>query len=183
MRLAPLPADEWDDQVRDALGVLLPPERINAADAGNLLTTLVRNPALARAYLKFSTYVLRDSTLSPRVREIVVLRTVHRRNCSYLWSHHIPIAQRAGLTLDEIAGIRRGEAANDFDRAVLQAVDEVEDQAVVSDNTWEALGGQLDDRQRMDLIFAAGCYGLLGAAVNTFGVQGENPNDSDEHVD
>lgn len=160
--------------MRSALGVLLPPDRINPQDAGNVLGTLVHNPALTQAYLRFNKYVLVDSTLSARVREIAVLRTVLLRKCPYLWSHHIPIAERAGLTTDEIAAIETGEFGSGADRAVLLAVDELDKQAKVSDGTWATLGEHFDDAGRIDLIFAIGCYGLLATAVNTLGIEDED---------
>jgi 4-carboxymuconolactone decarboxylase len=176
-RIAPLPVEHWDDNVRDALGVLVAPERLNPTDAGNLLGTLVRNPALTKAYLHFNKYILVDNTLSARIREIAILRAAHLRESPYLWSHHIPLAQRAGLTLDEIAAIERGEAASDFDRAVIRAVDELAERARISDDTWAALGEYLDDQERTDLIFTVGCYSLLATVVNTLGIQEENPDD------
>ncbi len=40
----------------------------------------------------------------------------------------------------------------------------------MTDATWAALSTRLDERQRMDLVFTIGCYGLLAMAFNTFGV-------------
>ena len=56
MRLSPLPADQWDDAARHAVSGMLPEERRNPQDAGNVLSTLVRHPKLTRAYLRFSSY-------------------------------------------------------------------------------------------------------------------------------
>jgi alkylhydroperoxidase family enzyme len=75
------------------------------------------------------------------------------------------------LTDDVIAGIERGEATDELDRAVLTAVDELQGDSVVSDATWAALSAHLDERQLMDLIFTIGCYGSLAMAINTFGVE------------
>ena len=77
----------------------------------------------------------------------------------------------AGLSDDVIAGIERGEAVDEFDRAVLAAVDELHRDSVVSDSTWTALSSHLDERQLMDLVFTIGCYGALAMAINTFGVE------------
>jgi 4-carboxymuconolactone decarboxylase len=175
-RLAPLPDEEWDDRARAALTALLPPERANARDAGNVLATMVRHPDLTRAYLRFNAYLLIDSTLSARVREVALLRIVHRRDCSYLWWHHVPIAQRAGLTASEIDAIRDGEVTNDQDRVVVRAVDELDERSTISDTTWAELGRHFDDRQRMDLVFTVGCYCSLAMAVNTFGIEDEDPD-------
>ena len=174
MRLTPLPEEEWDDPARAAVTALLPPERANARDAGNVLATMVRHPDLTRAYLKFNAYLLRDSTLSARPRVVALLRIVHRRDCGYLWSHHVPIACRAGLSAAEIDAIRRGEVANEMDRVIVRAVDELDAHSTISDATWAELGRHFDDRQRMDLVFTVGGYCLLAMAVNTFGIEDED---------
>ena len=43
MRVSPLPADQWDDAARHAVSGMLPEERRNPQDAGNVLATLVRH--------------------------------------------------------------------------------------------------------------------------------------------
>lgn len=170
VRVRPLPADQWDDAVDHALW-FIPPDRRNPESVGNLLATLVRHPKLTRAFLRFNNHLLYSSTLPARLRELAVLRVAHRRGCAYEWRHHVRMGREAGLTDDVIAGIERGEATDDLDRAVLSAVDELEDKSTVSDETWAALCRHLDERQRMDLVFTVGCYGALAMAINTFGVE------------
>lgn len=176
-RLAPLPFAEWDDEVRAAMGVLVQPERINPRDAGNVLATLAHNPSLMSAYLHFNRYVLLDSPLPERLRELAIMRVAVLRNCPYLWSHHVPLAERAGLSPGEIAAIELGEAVPEADRVILQAVSELESQARVTDSTWTALGEHIGENQRMDLVFAVGCYGLLATVMNTYGIEDEDQID------
>jgi 4-carboxymuconolactone decarboxylase len=171
MRLSPLPADEWDDAARRALSDMLPEDRRNRAGAGNLLSTLVRHPKLTRAYLKFSTYLLYGSTLPPRIREQVILRVAHRRECAYEWAHHVKMAAKVGLTAADIESVQTGQSNDAFDSAVLHAVDELDEKSAVSDQTWSALGERLDEKQRMDLVFTVGNYIALAMAMNTFGVE------------
>ena len=171
MRVPPLPADQWDDAVDHALSGMLPPERRNPEAAGNLLATMVRHPKLTRAFLRFNNHLLFSSTLPPRLREVAVLRAAYRHRCAYEWAHHVRIGREEGLTDVVIDGIERGEAADDLDRAILHAVDEITDKSVVSDETWAVLSNHLDEKQRMDLVFTIGCYGALAVAINTFGVQ------------
>ncbi|MCV7103705.1 carboxymuconolactone decarboxylase family protein [Mycobacterium palustre] len=174
MRLQPLPADEWDESVDQALSGMLPPERRNPEAAGTLMSTLARHPKLARAFLRFSGYLLYGSTLPARVREQAILRVAHRRNCAYEWSHHVKIGARAGLSEADVAAAQTGEPDDDFDRAVFAAVDELDETSELSDRTWAALGERLDERQRMDLVFTVGGYIALAMAINTFGVELEN---------
>lgn len=173
VRLTPLPAEEWDERARASLASLIPAERANPSGAGNVLSTMVRHPDLTRAYLPFNAYLLRDSTLSPRIREVALLRVVCRGECEYLWSHHIPIAERAGLSSEEISAIRCGDAADPVDRMVIRAVDELTAQHTITQSTWDELAQAFSDEQRMDLVFTIGGYLLLAMAVNVFGIQDE----------
>ncbi|ORB75419.1 carboxymuconolactone decarboxylase family protein [Mycobacterium scrofulaceum] len=173
MRLPPLPADQWDEATHKALSAMRDPA------ANNALSTLAHHPALAKAFLRFNVHLLTSSTLPARVRELAILRVAHRRECAYEWFHHVSMAKAEGITEDQIAAVR-GDAREDaghvdeFDRAVITAVDELDDKSRLSDETWAALGGRLDDRQRMDFVFTVGCYATLAMAFNTFGVQPEN---------
>jgi 4-carboxymuconolactone decarboxylase len=171
VRVPPLPADEWDDAVDHALSGMLPAERRNPADAGNLLATLVRHPKLTRAFLRFNNHLLFSSTLPPRLRELAVLRVAHLSGSEYEWRHHVRMGQEVGLSDDVIDGVQRGVATDGLDQAILHAVDELQDKSVISDATWASLSDHLDERQRMDLVFTIGCYGALAMAINTFGVE------------
>jgi AhpD family alkylhydroperoxidase len=174
MRLTPLPADQWDDEVQYALKGMVPRDRQNPEGAGTALSTLVRHPDLTKAYLGFNVYLLFRSTLPARLREVAVLRVAHRRDCAYEWEHHVEMAKAEGLTDADVEAIRRGEANDELDRLVIKATDELEDKSNLTDETWVALGEHLDERQRMDFVFTVGSYGMLAMAFNTFGVQLEN---------
>jgi AhpD family alkylhydroperoxidase len=178
VRLPPLPDDAWDDEVRAALTGFLPRRRHNAREAGNALATLVRHPDLARSFLGFNVHLLVRSTLPARLRELAILRVAARRGCGYEWTHHARMAAAAGLTPAEIE--RAGRHAGSGDRAsvpdgleaaVLRAVDELDDDSVLSDRTWGVLCEHLDERQLMDLVFTVGAYCLLAMAFNSFGVE------------
>lgn len=175
MRIAPLPAAEWDDAVLGALR-LMPEERRNPTAAGNAIGTFVNHPDLTRSYLGFSFYLLTRSTLSPRLRELAVLRVAHLTACAYEWNEHTAIGAEAGLTEDDIAALQRGQAADEFDRVVLAAVDELVEKTCVSDATWAALGKRMNKRELMDFVFTIGGYHMLAMALNSFGVEPKKEN-------
>ncbi len=174
MRLPPLPADDWDDRTRAAFRHLLPAERRNPEGAGPAMSVMAHHPDLTEALLGFSVYLLYRSSLPPRIRELTILRVAHRTGCAYEWAHHSRMAVAEGLSEADIAAVRDGTAAVEFDRVVITAADELLDGSTLSDDTWTALGEQLDDRQRMDLICTVGGYSLLAMAFNTFGVTPEH---------
>lgn len=174
MRLAPLPADQWDDEVVKALSVMMPAERAQPDLVGNMLATFARHPRLTKAYLTFNMHLLVTTTLSKRVTEIVVLRTAVVRQSDYLWDHHVPLARRAGLTDDDLSAVRAGDVADALDSAVVAAVDELHTDARISDSTWRSLSEHLDERQLMDLVFTAGGYATLAMAIESFQIEDED---------
>ena len=171
MRLTPLPADQWDDQVRGAFKGMLPRARQNPEGAGTALSTLVRHPELTKAFLGFNVYLLFRSSLPARLREVAILRVAHRRHCTYEWEHHVEMAKSEGLTNADVEAIRRGDAPDEVDQLAITAADELDETSNLTDKTWAALGEHLSDRQRMDFVFTVGAYGMLAMAFNTFGVQ------------
>jgi alkylhydroperoxidase family enzyme len=180
-RIAPLPPNEWPDSMRDALAALTPPEprhplpvrRDDRPRGLNVLGTLARHPALTRAYHTFNGHVQFATTLTPRHRELLVLRVAMLRHCEYEWAQHVVLAGDAGLATEEIDRIERGPEApgwSSLERAMLAAVDELVAEAAVSDATWAALAAELDEQQLMDLVFTVGAYEVLAMALRSFGV-------------
>jgi AhpD family alkylhydroperoxidase len=160
-RIPPLPYDEWDTE---ALAPLAPGRRLPPS---NVLGLFARHPELATAFLGYNRYLLGGgSTLSPRTRELAILRVAWRRRCQYEWVQHVLIARKAGVTDEEIDAIRAGKPT-----PITRAVDELEADSGLSDDTYRALAAELDDRQLMDLVFTVGTYGLLAMVLNTFEVE------------
>jgi AhpD family alkylhydroperoxidase len=181
-RIAPLAPERWPKEMREALAALrppkarhpLPPRSDDRPKGLNALGTLARHPALTRAFNTFNGHVQFATTLSPRQRELLVLRVAVRRHCAYEWAQHVVLASDAGLSAEEIARIADGPDAPEWsalERAMLAAVDELVDEAMVTDATWDALACELDQQQLMDLVFTVGAYDLLAMAFKSFGVE------------
>ena len=91
--------------MRDALAALrpanpsppVPRRRRGPAKGLNVLGTLAQHPALAQAYHTFNGHMLFASTLSPRQRELLVLRVAARAaSRAYEWAQHVVLAGDAG---------------------------------------------------------------------------------------
>ncbi len=184
-RIPPLPPRDWPPEMSEVLAALrppnprhpFPPRRDDRPKGLNVLGLLARYPALTRAFNTFNGHVLFGSSLSPRQRELLVLRVAAIRDAQYEWAQHVVIARDVGLTSDEIAGIAAGpDAGPDAsawsgpERAMLRAVDELVVDALISESTWAELALVLDEEQLMDLVFTVGCYDLLAMAFRSFGL-------------
>lgn len=180
-RLTPLPPDEWSEEMRGAIAALRPENprhpltrRKGGPKALNALGTLARHPELAKAFNTFNGHVLFSSTLSPRQRELLVLRVATLRESEYEWAQHAILAGDVGLDEDEVARIAEGPDVpgwSPLDQAMVRAVDELIGAGTVSDPTWDALAAELDEQQLMDLVFTVGAYEILALAFRSFGIE------------
>ena len=181
-RIDPLPTSEWPPEMRAAMAAIQPPvprhpypPRDPSRPKGlNALGTLAHHPALTQAFNTFNGHVLFATTLSPRQRELLVLRVAALRHSDYEWAQHAVLAGDAGLAPAEVAAIAEGPDApglDPLDRLLVRAVDELISVAEISAATWAALGEELDAQQLMDLVFTVGAYETLAMAFRSFGVE------------
>jgi 4-carboxymuconolactone decarboxylase len=168
-RVAPLRPDEWSDTQRAVLEAVY--ER---GQVYNNLGTLARHRTAFDRILAWGAHVMR-STLTPRERELVILRTGWRCCCEYVWRQHRVIAQRdAGMVPEEIEGLREAEPVAGFsrdDRLLIQAADELFGDHFLSEETWRGLTDTHSTEQMMDIIFTAGTYAMMSSLMNSLGVQ------------
>ncbi len=139
----------------------------------NALSVLARYPELAGAFLAFNRHLLYHSTLTERIRELVVLRVAWLRRSEYEWAQHLPVALAVGLTAEEIDRISASPVDGwaQVDALVLRAVDQLRHDGVWSEQTWSELTEEFDTRQIMDLLFTVGAYDTLAVAFNCFGLE------------
>jgi 4-carboxymuconolactone decarboxylase len=146
-------------------------QRVGGRDI-NLFRVLMHHPELTRRWVVFAGHVLRKQSLPARERELLILRIGWLNQAEYEWAQHVEIAKREGITVEEIERVKRGPSAewNSEDSALLQAVDDLYEQSVLSDATWAALAAKYSTMQMMDLVFTIGQYNLVSWALNSFGV-------------
>ncbi len=180
-RLVPLAPSDWPEGMHEALAALRPPNprhSFPSREPGrpkglNALGTLAHHPELARAFHTFNGHILFASSLSPRQRELLVLRVAAVRDSAYEWRQHVVLASDAGISAEEVDRIAEGPGApgwSPVDRAMVSAVDELLRDATVAAGTWETLAAELEVEQLMDLVFTVGAYDTLAMAFRTFGV-------------
>ncbi len=169
MRPAPLPVEAW------APGLL---ERSQAIVGGelrataNVYRTLANAPRLLEAWLHLGGHLLRRSTLEPRGRELVILRTTAVSEGTYPFAQHTRIGLDVGLAEAEIEAVLVGPKATMWsavDRAVLLAVDELLTRGSLSDGVWADLAVEFSIEQRLDLLATTAFYRLASWTLNACG--------------
>jgi alkylhydroperoxidase family enzyme len=130
-------------------------------------TTLVRHTDLFADFLPFGRRLLRFTSLEPREREVLILRTAWRCRAAYEWSHHEVIGRHAGLTDADLAELTAAEPAGLLPRAA----DELVRDHMLSDATWAELTAAYTVPQVIEVCMLVGEYAMLAGALNSLGVQ------------
>ena len=146
-------------------------------------TVLVRHPQLYKVFLPYIEQLIAHTTLPPRDREVLVLRSLAVANDVYESHHHALIARNAGMSDSEIAACRTdGAGLTDVDRLLMTAVDELMHTHYLSDPTWQALAQHYTESQMIEVIFLVGCYTLMGMVTNSLGIPLEAADDEFTHL-
>lgn len=154
-----------DEALRRAAAVGLP-----AASAElNVYRTLLHAPALARAVAGLTAAGRAATWLTPRLRELVILRIAWRTACEYEWSQHWVFGQtQGGLAPAEITAVRVGATAfDDDDELVLQTVDQLVDAGRITETTGARYP---NEAALLETIGVAHAYLMLSAVLRTFAV-------------
>lgn len=156
-RLAPLTEAEWTEEQRKIL------EPFYTTHLYNVTGTLARHWEANKKLGGWGNHILgHSSTLPPRDREILILRTGWLCQWEYERAQDVLIGKSGGLTDAEIEQIRQGpnnKHWSPFDAALLRAADELHADAFISDAAWAALSERYNTEQLMDVAFA-GCQPL-----------------------
>ena len=106
-RIPPLPEAEWTEEHRALVAKYAPD-----GEPGNALRTLMRAPALADRVFPLLMYVANDSTLTPRHRTMLILRTAWLTQNANLWGHVCESCRRRGVDCGRgVTGRRRAGCA------------------------------------------------------------------------
>lgn len=138
----------------------------------NIFRTLALSPSLLKGFTALGGHLLGRHGMPPREREIVILRVGWRAQSEYEFGQHTTIGASAGLTSEEIswlADVGEPEWSED-DAALVAMVDELCEDDVVSDITWQRLAQRWPTKQLLELLVLAGYYRLVSGFLNSAGV-------------
>lgn len=169
-RIQPVPPDHRDPQTAELLETMRRPDGTEL----NIFTTLAHHPRLLKRWSAFGGVLLYRGELSPRDREILILRTGRNCDAEYEWTQHVAIGLDAGLTRSEIEALREDSPAlPDEDLLLVRAADELHQRNRISDTTWAALARRYDEKQLIEVCMVVGQYHLVAFTLNSLGVEVE----------
>ena len=142
-------------------------EKLRAGRRGRLLNiyrTLLNTPPLAESWFNHSNTVRWKTTLSGRLREIVIIRMGHLTGSQYVLRQHVPsLALADGVSLKECDALADWRASRLFsasERAVLAYADTMTRDIAVPDEVFAQLKRHFDARQIVELTVLIGTYNM-----------------------
>ena len=141
-------------------------EEIVSARGGllELYHALLHAPPVAAGWLEYLTSIRSASTLSGRIRELVIMRIAHLNRAPYEAHEHAPIARREGLSAQQIEGIANWHDESSFDarqRTALAYTDAMTSTVQVTDETFNAVRAEFDARELVELTATIAAYNMV----------------------
>jgi alkylhydroperoxidase family enzyme len=136
----------------------------NGARVLNLYRVAAHATDILPHFLRLGNSLLSRTELSPKLRELAILRVAKLDNSEYEWAQHYPVALEAGVTEEQTRAVSNwnsSEVFNAEERAVLQYVDEVTRNVQVEEGTFKSLAEHLNERCIVELTLSIGYWGMV----------------------
>jgi alkylhydroperoxidase family enzyme len=184
-RIPPLDRQSAAGEVREVThrlrrGVVQDAVELSLDAIPEIMFTLCRYPDLWDKIMALSLQMQSETgVLTPRDRQLAILRTAWLLQAPYEWGEHVRHSKRIGITSEEIEQVIVGSGApewNSHERAIMQAAEELRDNVMVSDTTWDQLAKQLDDGQLFELLALIGQFTSVAYIQNSLRLRLEPNN-------
>lgn len=164
-----MPMPPWDQLSPPQRAVV---EKVSAGPRGRLMecfVPLIRTPELLDRVQAVGEYLRYRSRLDDDLVELAILCVARHWDQSFEWYVHRPLAERAGIAphIAEVVGAgRRPDQGTARELAVVDVVVELLTTRDLSDPTYNAVRGHLDEATVSELFVLVGYYSLLAAVMN-----------------
>jgi alkylhydroperoxidase family enzyme len=137
----------------------------------NITRMMLHSPGIAKGFLDLA-IGFRQGVLDPKLRETVILRVATDQDNLYQRMQHLPAADLAGLSGEEVDAITRGDLTRlDARLAVaVRFVDECVTRVKVSDPTFEDARNTFSPGELVEITLLTGFYMMTARFLATFGV-------------
>lgn len=144
----------------------------------HLYQMLLHSPPVAEGWLAYLTAIRQKSSLSPALRELVIMRVAVINGAPYEAEQHAPIALKEGVTqgqLDDLADWERSTRYTGQQRAVLQLTDGMTRNVQVPPEAVAAVRAFLSDREVVELVATVGAYNMVSRFLEALDIHSHDP--------
>jgi len=138
-----------------------------------LYQTLLNAPEIAQGWEALLTAIRNRNSLSPAIREMIILRVAILNRADYEFDAHEPHALKAGVSPEKIAAIRQVKLAPIFSEQeilILNLTDVMTKEIQVPDELFDQVKPHFDDTQRLELVATIAAYNMVSRLLNALHV-------------
>ena len=138
-----------------------------------LYQTLLNAPEIAQGWEALLTAIRNRNSLSPAIREMIILRVAILNRAAYEFDAHEPHALKAGVSAEKISAIREIELPAIFteqEMLILELTDVMTKEIQVSDELFDRVKPHFDDTQRLELVATIAAYNMVSRLLNALHV-------------
>lgn len=153
----------WDDFVK-----------VRGVEPGHIHRTVANAPNLLRRFVDLANELRHGTQLDPKLRELALMTVGRLTGADYEFTHHWNMSLAIGVKrdqLEQLASFETSPAFDDKERAVIRYAVEATRDVEVSDSTFNALRGFLDNRRIMELVMNVAFYNSVARVIVPCGVE------------
>ncbi len=142
----------------------------------NLFRAMGHVPRAMQAYMRLGTALWNAGDLSTRERELAILAVARAERSRYEWHQHVDIGQAAGVTVEELRHIARGDDTPfpEREQAVMRYAEAVA-RGTVTGPLFAAAREVTDTETVVGLTMLAGHYLLTARFLDALAVPVDDP--------
>lgn len=133
-----------------------------------LYQCLLNSPEMAQAWEEFLSAVRQRSSLSPDLRELIILRVAVLNHAPYEFAAHVDHAQKAGLSNEKIQAVKVRSISPIFtqrEQLVLELADTMTQQIDVPESLFERIAQHYAGKELLDLCITIGAYNMVSRVL------------------
>lgn len=147
----------------------------NAVGELDLFRAMGHAPACMQSYMRYGTALWEGGGLSPRRRELAILAVARAINSEYEWHQHVTLGLQAGLDIETIRAIGRGNLSSldEPDRTLADYVVAAAEDGI-TDEQHATAAERFDDGTLVAVALLAGYYVATDRFLSAFDVSPES---------
>ncbi len=164
-RYLPVQMDAANDLVKEVYAEVME----KTAQVPNFIKTLAHNDRLLKPLTDAYLAVVGESSLSAKIRELVILKTCQLDKCKYTIDRHTALALEAGWTEEHIKALddyNQSELFSFYDKEALKLVELVRSTPdEISNEFWTQLDNHYTSDQVVEMIILVGFLGMINRLI------------------
>jgi AhpD family alkylhydroperoxidase len=131
-----------------------------------LYQVLLNSPAIAHGWEQMLSAVRNRSSLSDRLKELIILRVAVINRAPYEFEAHAPLAVNAGVSQDTLDALMQAEIGqdaqlSDIERKVLALTDAMTRDIAVSEPLYQAVAAHFSHQNMLDIVATVAAYNMV----------------------